>query len=134
MEPYLGTLDLLYRMTNPANVIVVCAKMLQNLRSSHDVHLRRDLVSTCLMPPMRLVPVERSFTRSHSSFISVPIVFGQVRKVGSLAERYSPSNQWYAETMNQVFTLAPSLVPSSLPTSLIRLVAESGEEDPEFRV
>ncbi|KAF4728497.1 AP-4 complex subunit epsilon-1, partial [Perkinsus olseni] len=38
------TLDLLYRMTNPANVIVVCAKMLQNLRSSHDVHLRRDLV------------------------------------------------------------------------------------------
>ncbi|EER03101.1 AP-1 complex subunit gamma-1, putative [Perkinsus marinus ATCC 50983] len=94
------TLDLLYRMANTANVIVVCAKMLQNLRCSHDVHLRRDLV----------------------------------RKVGSLADRYSPSNQWYAETINQVFKLAPSLVPPSMPNSLMRLVAESGEDDPEFRV
>merc|ERR1719159_1193243 len=38
------TLDLLYRMTNPQNVIVVADKLCFHLRTSVDEHLRRELV------------------------------------------------------------------------------------------
>merc|ERR1719245_2724020 len=38
------TLDLLYRMTNPQNVTVVVDKLTFHLRTSVDVHLRRELV------------------------------------------------------------------------------------------
>eukprot|EP00250_Pteridium_aquilinum_P009548 c18743_g1_i1 orf=243-3203(+) len=47
-----------------------------------------------------------------------------------LAERFAPSNQWFIQTMNQVFEHAGDLVPSKVAHDLMRLIAEgAGEED-----
>ena len=39
------TLDLLYKMTNPMNVVVITEKLINYLRSTVDVYLRTELVS-----------------------------------------------------------------------------------------
>lgn len=47
-----------------------------------------------------------------------------------LAERFAPSNQWFIQTMNQVFEHAGDLVPPKVAHDLMRLIAEgAGEED-----
>lgn len=47
-----------------------------------------------------------------------------------LAERFAPSNQWFIQTMNQVFEHAGDLVPAKVAQDLMRLIAEgAGEED-----
>lgn len=47
-----------------------------------------------------------------------------------LAERFAPSNQWFIQTMNQVFEHAGDLIPSKVAHDLMRLIAEgAGEED-----
>ncbi|XP_024531548.1 AP-4 complex subunit epsilon [Selaginella moellendorffii] len=51
-------------------------------------------------------------------------------RVIELAERYAPSNQWFIQTMNQVFEIAGDLVPQKVAHDLMRLIAEgAGEED-----
>eukprot|EP00249_Psilotum_nudum_P022263 c28444_g1_i1 orf=707-3676(+) len=47
-----------------------------------------------------------------------------------LAERFAPSNQWFIQTMNQVFEHVGDLVSPKVAHDLMRLIAEgSGEED-----
>ncbi|CAM6082363.1 unnamed protein product [Calypogeia fissa] len=51
-------------------------------------------------------------------------------RIVELAERFAPSNQWFIQTMNQVFELAGDLVPAKVAHDLMRLIAEgAGEED-----
>lgn len=50
------TLDLLYRMTNPQNVEVVADKLTSNLRTSVDLHLRRELVERISSLAERFAP------------------------------------------------------------------------------
>lgn len=50
------TLDLLYRMTNPQNVEVVAEKLTSNLRTSVDLHLRRELVERITSLAERFAP------------------------------------------------------------------------------
>lgn len=50
------TLDLLFRMTNPQNVIVVVDKLTFHLRTSVDAHLRRDLVQKITSLAERFAP------------------------------------------------------------------------------
>jgi len=50
------TLDLLFRMTNPANATVVCDKLTFHMRTSVDAHLRRDLVQKVTSIAERYAP------------------------------------------------------------------------------
>mmetsp|Transcript_87521 Transcript_87521/g.137026 ORF Transcript_87521/g.137026 Transcript_87521/m.137026 type:complete len:970 (+) Transcript_87521:186-3095(+) len=50
------TLDLLFRMTNPQNVVVVVEKLTFHLRTSVDVHLRRELVQKITQLAERFAP------------------------------------------------------------------------------
>eukprot|EP01127_Copromyxa_protea_P006693 TRINITY_DN16695_c0_g1_i1.p1 TRINITY_DN16695_c0_g1~~TRINITY_DN16695_c0_g1_i1.p1 ORF type:complete len:1212 (-),score=327.62 TRINITY_DN16695_c0_g1_i1:36-3392(-) len=91
------TLELLYTMTNPANVTVVAEKLLENLCTQTDKFLREDLVN----------------------------------KITSLADRFSPDNEWFIRTMNKVFLWGGNLVKPGVAYNLLILLAEgsTGGED-----
>ncbi|CAD7956975.1 unnamed protein product [Amoebophrya sp. A25] len=59
------------------------------------------------------------------------------QRVCTLAERYAPSNEWYIETMSEVFQLGGDLLPPSVSHNLMRFVAEgtgmSDEDDKKLR-
>jgi AP-4 complex subunit epsilon-1 len=57
------TLDLLYSMTNPQNVVVIVDKLISYLRSTSDVYLRTELVS-------RINELAEKFAPSNEWFIS----------------------------------------------------------------
>jgi len=44
-DPFFQTLDLLYKMTNVNNVVVIADKMLEFLRTTVDDYMRVELVS-----------------------------------------------------------------------------------------
>ncbi|KAG0630461.1 hypothetical protein M758_1G179700 [Ceratodon purpureus] len=52
-------------------------------------------------------------------------------RIVELAERFAPSNQWFIQTMNQVFELAGDLVPAKVAHDLMRLLAKGAGEDDE---
>eukprot|EP00730_Choanoeca_flexa_P017685 TRINITY_DN8548_c0_g3_i3.p1 TRINITY_DN8548_c0_g3~~TRINITY_DN8548_c0_g3_i3.p1 ORF type:complete len:1290 (+),score=355.63 TRINITY_DN8548_c0_g3_i3:32-3871(+) len=91
------TLDLLCKMTNPANVKVIVDKLVGYLKSTVDVYLRKDLVP----------------------------------RIIQLADRFSPDNVWYVETMNSLFRTAGDLVSADIANNLMRLIAEGTEDDDE---
>lgn len=74
------TLELLYTMTNPANVTVVAEKLLENLCVQTDKFLREVITSLCVSYAIQDL----------------------VNKITSLADRFSPDNEWFIRTMNKV--------------------------------
>lgn len=91
------TLDLLYSMTNPNNVVVIVDKLTTYLRNTTDVYLRTELVS----------------------------------RITQLAEKFSPNNGWFIDTMNDVFELGGKLVKPEVAHNVMKLVAESVDEEDE---
>ncbi|XP_075129552.1 AP-4 complex subunit epsilon-1 [Leptodactylus fuscus] len=91
------TLELLYRITNEQNVIVIVQKMLEYLKQSKDEYT----------------------------------VIALVGKIADLAEKYSPSNQWFVETMTVVFSIGGDLVHPDIPNNFLRLLAEGFGDEKE---
>ena len=52
----LQTLDLLYKMTNPLNVVVITEKLIGYLRQTRDEYIRADLVSKVTQLAERFAP------------------------------------------------------------------------------
>ena len=53
-----------------------------------------------------------------------------VTRIGTLAERYAPSTQWFIETMNEVFAIGGDVVKPRAINNLMRLIGEgSGDDD-----
>uniref|UniRef100_A0A7I4ACE8 Clathrin/coatomer adaptor adaptin-like N-terminal domain-containing protein n=1 Tax=Physcomitrium patens TaxID=3218 RepID=A0A7I4ACE8_PHYPA len=52
-------------------------------------------------------------------------------RIIELTERFAPSNQWFIQTMNQVFELAGDLVPVKVAHDLMRLLSKGAGEDDE---
>eukprot|EP00931_Biecheleriopsis_adriatica_P115082 TRINITY_DN90918_c0_g1_i1.p1 TRINITY_DN90918_c0_g1~~TRINITY_DN90918_c0_g1_i1.p1 ORF type:complete len:958 (+),score=192.95 TRINITY_DN90918_c0_g1_i1:146-3019(+) len=61
------TLDLLFRMTNPQNVVVVADKLIFHLRTSVDTHLRRDLVQKVTSLAERFAPNNEWYVNTMNS-------------------------------------------------------------------
>ncbi|XP_034144045.1 AP-4 complex subunit epsilon-1 [Esox lucius] len=60
-----------------------------------------------------------------------------VGKVAELAEKYSPDNGWFVQTMNSVFSLGGDRMQPDIPNNFLRLLAEgfdSVEEDRQLRL
>eukprot|EP01132_Coremiostelium_polycephalum_P001121 gene1121-1426_t len=90
--------DLLYRMTNHANIVPIVVKLMEHLQSTTDSFLKVELVSRIL----------------------------------DLADRYSPNDYWYIDTITSLLCIEESLINSSAADNLIRLIAEgTGEENRE---
>uniref|UniRef100_A0A3P8U3W4 Adaptor related protein complex 4 subunit epsilon 1 n=1 Tax=Amphiprion percula TaxID=161767 RepID=A0A3P8U3W4_AMPPE len=60
-----------------------------------------------------------------------------VGKVAELAEKYSPDNEWFIETMNTVFSVGGDMMQPDIPNSFLKLLSEgfdSVEEDRKLRL
>ena len=87
-----------------------------------------DLMFRMTNPSNVTVITERmiSFLRSTTEeFIKKDLV----AKITQLAERYSPDNNWFMQTMNEVFELGGSLVRKDVVHNLMRLIAEGESHD-----
>ena len=90
------TLDLLYRMTNPVNVEFITEKLLDFLRGTTDLFLKKQLTT----------------------------------RICSVAERYAPNNEWYIQTITQLFEISGDMVAPQVAQNLMSLIAEgTGESD-----
>ncbi|XP_075714118.1 AP-4 complex subunit epsilon-1 [Rhinoderma darwinii] len=58
-------------------------------------------------------------------------VIALVGKISDLAEKYSPNNQWFVETMNVVFSIGGDLVHPDIPNNFLRLLAEGFGDEKE---
>ncbi|XP_056428284.1 AP-4 complex subunit epsilon-1 isoform X2 [Hyla sarda] len=58
-------------------------------------------------------------------------VIALVGKIADLAEKFSPSNQWFVETMNVVFSIGGDLVHPDIPNNFLRLLAEGFGDEKE---
>ncbi|XP_018431554.1 PREDICTED: AP-4 complex subunit epsilon-1 [Nanorana parkeri] len=54
-----------------------------------------------------------------------------VGKIADLAEKYSPNNQWFVETMNIVFSIGGDMVHPDIPNNFLRLLAEGFSDEKE---
>ncbi|XP_075064094.1 AP-4 complex subunit epsilon-1 [Mixophyes fleayi] len=52
-------------------------------------------------------------------------------KIADLAEKYSPNNQWFVETMNVVFSIGGDMVHPDIPNNFLRLLAEGFADEKE---
>jgi AP-4 complex subunit epsilon-1 len=60
-----------------------------------------------------------------------------VSRITQLAERFSPNNEWFIETMIRVFLLGGDLVRAEIAHNLMQLIAEGVEDehgDEELRI
>ncbi|XP_020347776.2 AP-4 complex subunit epsilon-1 isoform X2 [Oncorhynchus kisutch] len=59
-----------------------------------------------------------------------------VGKVAELAEKYSPDNVWFIQTMNSVFSLGGDVMQPDIPNNFLRLLAEGVDnvEDRQLRL
>ncbi|XP_073509144.1 AP-4 complex subunit epsilon-1 isoform X1 [Phyllobates terribilis] len=58
-------------------------------------------------------------------------VIALVGKIADLAEKYSPNNQWFVETMNVVFSIGGDVVHPDIPNNFLRLLAEGFGDEKE---
>ncbi|XP_069046608.1 AP-4 complex subunit epsilon-1 isoform X2 [Lepisosteus oculatus] len=56
-----------------------------------------------------------------------------VGKVAELAEKYAPSNGWFIQTMNTVFSLGGDMMQPDIPNNFLRLLAEGFDNEDEDR-
>ncbi|XP_030631531.1 AP-4 complex subunit epsilon-1 [Chanos chanos] len=56
-----------------------------------------------------------------------------VGKVAELAEKYAPDNEWFIQTMNEVFSFGGDMMQPDIPNSFLRLLAEGCESAEESR-
>lgn len=52
-------------------------------------------------------------------------------KIAELAEKYAPSNEWFIQTMNAVFSVGGDKMHPDIPNSFLRLLAEGFEDEKE---
>jgi AP-4 complex subunit epsilon-1 len=77
------TLDLLYKMTNPTNVVIIVDKLVSSLKSSIDVFLRKELV-------MRITQLAERFAPNTRWYIDIMnVVF---EEAGDLVEKNVANN------------------------------------------
>ncbi|KAI5614835.1 AP-4 complex subunit epsilon-1, partial [Silurus asotus] len=97
------TLELLFRITNAQNVTVIVEKMLRFLRLCDDSYTIIDLVG----------------------------------KVAELAEKYpfidSRYNEWFIQTMNEVFSLGGDFMKPDIPNNFLRLLIEGSDAEEDDR-
>ncbi|KAM8973554.1 AP-4 complex subunit epsilon-1 [Pelodytes ibericus] len=54
-----------------------------------------------------------------------------VGKIADLAEKYSPNNQWFIQTMNVVFSVGGDMVHPDIPNNFLKLLAEGFDDEKE---
>ncbi|XP_063305111.1 AP-4 complex subunit epsilon-1 [Pelobates fuscus] len=52
-------------------------------------------------------------------------------KIADLAEKYSPNNQWFIQTMNVVFSIGGDVVHPDIPNNFLKLLAEGFDDEKE---
>eukprot|EP00475_Leptophrys_vorax_P016732 TRINITY_DN2323_c0_g1_i1.p1 TRINITY_DN2323_c0_g1~~TRINITY_DN2323_c0_g1_i1.p1 ORF type:complete len:1145 (+),score=327.32 TRINITY_DN2323_c0_g1_i1:67-3501(+) len=77
------TLDLLYKMTNPANVVVIVGKLIASLKSTLDVFLRKELVLRITQLAERFAP---------HTFWYIDIMNEVFEQAGDLVDKGVPNN------------------------------------------
>lgn len=65
------TLDLLYKMTTPSNVVFIAGKLMDSLEASNDPFLREELVSRVTELAERFAPNNRWFIQTMNSVFEV---------------------------------------------------------------
>ncbi|XP_078540950.1 AP-4 complex subunit epsilon-1 isoform X4 [Lissotriton helveticus] len=58
-------------------------------------------------------------------------VINLVGKIAELAEKYSPNNEWFIQTMNAVFSVGGDVMHPDIPNNFLRLLAEGFEDEEE---
>lgn len=58
-------------------------------------------------------------------------IIALVGKIADLAEKYSPNNQWFVETMNTVLSIGGDMVHPDIPNNFLRLLAEGFADEKE---
>ncbi|XP_038669221.1 AP-4 complex subunit epsilon-1 [Scyliorhinus canicula] len=59
------------------------------------------------------------------------ITISLVGKVAELAEKYAPTNEWFIQTMNAVFSVGGDMIPADIPNNFLRLLAEGFDDEVE---
>nr|XP_033776243.1 AP-4 complex subunit epsilon-1 isoform X2 [Geotrypetes seraphini]XP_033776244.1 AP-4 complex subunit epsilon-1 isoform X2 [Geotrypetes seraphini] len=52
-------------------------------------------------------------------------------KIAELAEKYSPSNEWFIQTMNVIFSVGGDMMHPYIPNNFLRLLAEGFDDEKE---
>ncbi|KAM6936963.1 AP-4 complex subunit epsilon-1 [Xenentodon cancila] len=111
------TLELLFRITNGQNVTVIVEKMLDFLRISKDDYTTIDLVG-------KVAELAEKYP-----FILVYLPINH--------HTYAPNNEWFIETMNEVFSVGGDTMQPDIPNSFLKLLSEgfdNVEEDRKLRL
>ena len=73
----LQTLDLLYKMTNPLNVVVITEKLIGYLRQTRDEYIRADLVSKVTQLAERFAPDNIWFIQTMNAIFELGEIEGE---------------------------------------------------------
>ncbi|XP_069480915.1 AP-4 complex subunit epsilon-1 isoform X2 [Ambystoma mexicanum] len=58
-------------------------------------------------------------------------IINLVGKIAELAEKYSPNNEWFIQTMNSVFSIGGDVMHPDIPNNFLRLLAEGFDDEKE---
>ncbi|XP_069767421.1 AP-4 complex subunit epsilon-1 isoform X2 [Narcine bancroftii] len=59
------------------------------------------------------------------------ITVNLIGKIAELAEKYAPSNEWFIQTMNTVFSVGGDVIQSDIPNNFLSLLAEGFDDEVE---